>query len=118
MPSGPEGDQEISEHTLMHPKYKTTGFYFSSLSLFSFLSPFFCEDFFFFSRFFHFQVNTDTYSGVPFLASFFVLLFIAHVMNWFPLSHSIQGVLGQEWVWNFLLTQLQLLSKPKCVFHQ
>lgn len=22
MPSGPEGDQEISEHTLMHPKYK------------------------------------------------------------------------------------------------
>lgn len=37
MPSGPEGDQEISEHTLMHPKYKTTGFYFS---LFSFLPLF------------------------------------------------------------------------------
>lgn len=30
MPSGPEGVQEISEHTLMHPKtHQMTGFYFS-----------------------------------------------------------------------------------------
>lgn len=32
MPSGPEGVQEISEHTLMHPKtHKMTGFYFALL---------------------------------------------------------------------------------------
>lgn len=52
MPSGPEGDQEISEHTLMHPKYKTTGFYFSLVSL-SFLSSpplFFPVTLFFFFR--------------------------------------------------------------------
>lgn len=26
MPSGPEGDQGISEHTLMHPKFKRLDF--------------------------------------------------------------------------------------------
>lgn len=32
MPSGPEGVQEISEHTLMHPKtHKMTGFCFGLL---------------------------------------------------------------------------------------
>lgn len=72
MPSGPECHQKISEHTLMHPKYKTTGFYFS---LVSFVSDFFC-----------FPVNTGTYSGALSLP-LFVLLFIVHVMNWFPSPH-------------------------------
>lgn len=78
MPSGPEGDQEISEHTLMHPKYKTTGFYFSLVSLSLFFNPLslFCFSVTIFSDFgfFFFQVNTGTYSGVLFLASFCIIV--------------------------------------------
>ena len=129
MPSGPEGDQEISEHTLMHPKYKTTGFHFSlvSLSFLSFPHIFFvCDSFLrlwvvLFSLFFFliFRLSRALIRVSIFLPPFVLLLFIAHVMNWFPLPHLIQGVLGLEWGWNFLRTKLQkLLSKPKCVFHQ
>ena len=81
MPSGPEGDQEISEHTLMHPKYKTTGFYFSScLSLFSFLPTiFFCEDFFsqlvFFFFSFSFSFLIFRLTQAPIQVSFSLLPF-------------------------------------------
>lgn len=125
MPSGPEGDQEISEHTLMHPKYKTTGFYFSlvcvSLSLyFFFLSPpFFPVTIFSDFVFLIFRLQQALIQVSFSLPPFVLLLFITYVMNWFPLPHRIQGVLGLEWGWNFLRTKLQkLLSKPKCVFHQ
>lgn len=46
MPSGPEGDQEISDHTLMHPKYKTTGFSLSLVSLSFLSSTFFLSGYF------------------------------------------------------------------------
>ncbi len=121
MPSGPEGDQEISEHTLMHPKYKTTGFYFSLVSLSLFFPPCLSVTVFSDCVFFFFIFRlTQALIQVSFsLPPFVLLLFIAHVMNWFPLPHLIQGVWGLEWGWNFLRTKLQkLLSKPKCVFHQ
>lgn len=66
MPSGPEGDQEISELTLMHPKYKTTGFYFGLVSLFfSFLPDFF----FLFVCLFLWQFSQTVYF------SFFLVIF-------------------------------------------
>lgn len=87
MPSGPEGDQEISEHTLMHPKNKNDWILF--------LSPFFPPTFIIFRL-------TQTLIQVSYSLPPFVLLFIAHVMNWFPLPHLIQGVLGLRMGLEFL----------------
>lgn len=90
MPSGPEGDQEISEHTLMHPKNKQTKDWILLLS------AFFPPTFLIF-RFTQALIQVS-YSLPP-----FVLLFIAHVMmNWFPLLHLIQGVLGLRMGLEFL----------------
>lgn len=101
MPSGPEGHQEISDHTLMHPKYKTTGFYFSLIA--DFFPPLFspCDDFLRLS-FFIFRLMRALIQVSFSLPPFVMLLFIAYVMNWCPLPHLLQGVLGLEWGWNFL----------------
>lgn len=90
MPSGPEGDQEISEHTLMHPKKKKKNDWIL------FLSPFFPPNFIIF-RLTQALIQVS-YSLPPFV----LLLFIAHVMNWFPLPHLIQGVLGLRMGLEFL----------------
>lgn len=91
MPSGPEGDQEISEHTLMHPKNKQT-----KEDWILFLSAFFPPTFLIF-RFTQALIQVS-YPLPPFV----LLLFIAHVMNWFPLLHLIQGVLGLRMGLEFL----------------
>lgn len=89
---------------------KTTGFYFSLVSLSLFFTPppfllFFCDSFLRLCFFFIFRL-TQALIQVSFsLPHFVLLLFIAHVMNWFPLPHLIQGVLGLEWGWNFLHTK-------------
>lgn len=67
MPSGPEGDQGISEHTLMHPKFKRLDFTLVSS----------CHKyhriFFLFGFWFAFRL-TQTYSSVLFLASFCIIV--------------------------------------------
>lgn len=68
MPSGPEGDQGISEHTLMHRKFKRLDFTLvSSCHKYPRL-------FFSFWVLVCFQINTDSYSGVLFLASFCIIV--------------------------------------------
>lgn len=75
MPSGPEGDQGISEHTLMHPKFKRLDFTLvSSCHKYPRL-------FFLFGFWFAFRL-TQTLILVSFsLPPFVLLLFIAHVMS-------------------------------------
>lgn len=79
MPSGPEGDQGISEHTLMHPKFKRLDFTLvSSCHKYPRLFFFF---FFLFGFWFAFRL-TQTLILVSFsLPPFVLLLFIAHVMS-------------------------------------
>lgn len=100
MPSGPEGDQEISEHTLMHPKYKTTGFSFSLVSLSFLSSPFLSGNSL--RLCFIFRLPQALIQVSFSLPPFVLLLFIAHVMNWFPLPHLIQGVFGSRMGLEFL----------------
>lgn len=108
MPSGPEGDQEISDHTLMHPKYKTTGFSLSLVSLSFLSSTFFFFVWLFSQTFFVFgfeltQALNQVSFSLPPLFFFLYYCYLLHMlMNWFPLPHLIQGVLGLEWGWNFL----------------
>lgn len=69
MPSGPEGNQEISEQTLTLPEYNKLDFIcFLSFSIFTtnvgFLVVFFLLS----------QVTAGTYSGVLFLASFCIIV--------------------------------------------
>lgn len=104
MPSGPEGDQRISEHTLMHPEYKRLDF-----TLVSF--PHFCcfvtnssDSFLSFFRV-CFQVNAGTRSGVPFLASFCIIIII-----YCTCTELVSTVIKfkEFWGWNFFHTKLQI----------
>lgn len=125
MPSGPEGVQEISEHTLMHPKHTNDWILFLSrflpliiiiiifcLMVLLVVEPG-CFGFFFIFR------RTQTHNHVsntlpPFVLLFIALLYIELVFT------DIYGVLGVlKWAGISYIQKIQkLLSKTKCVFHQ